>query len=67
MKAETKQILFSGIFQGIFFAAMMAAFDYSDGKEFNLWRLILAALFFGIIMGIFTKFEIWTKCKKKLK
>ena len=51
MKKETKSILI-GLFQGLLFAGFMAAFDYRDGKDFDLWKFLFYTTFFGIFMAL---------------
>ncbi|MCX7552092.1 hypothetical protein [Xanthomarina sp. F2636L] len=58
MNTQTKAIIKSGLFSGIVYAGLMAGFDYSDGENFRIWRFILNALFFGIFMGLFTRYNL---------
>lgn len=63
MKAQTKTIIKEGLFGGIFYALAMAGFDYSDGEIFNVWKFIFNTSFFGIFMGLMTRYNL----KKKQK
>ena len=58
MKTQTKSIITGGLFGGIFYALGMAGFDFVDGESFHVWKFIFHASFFGIFMGILTKYNL---------
>jgi len=64
VKTQTKSIIKAGLFSGIIFASGMAGFDYADGENFNIWKFIFYASFFGIFMGLMTHRNIKKTARK---
>jgi len=65
MTTQTKAIIKSGLISGIFYAGLMAGFDYSDGQDFKIWKFIFHASFFGVFMGFMTRYNLKKKAKKE--
>ena len=65
MNTQTKTIIKSGLISGVVYAGLMAGFDYSDGQDFRIWRFIFHASFFGIFMGLMTRYNFKSKKRKK--
>jgi len=57
MNTQTKAIIKSGLISGLTYAGLMACFDYSDGQDFRIWRLVFNTLFFGMFMGLMTRYN----------
>ncbi|WP_370174146.1 hypothetical protein [Leeuwenhoekiella palythoae] len=63
MKSRLKSLLIGGCVGGGCvggggYAAIMAAFDYYDGQEFNLWKLGINFLIFGGFMTLTTWYSL---------
>ena len=58
MKIQTKKILKYGLFSGLGFAGLIAAFDYVDGNVFNTWKFLSGFLIFGIAMGAWRRYDL---------
>ena len=65
MKTQIKTVLISGLISGIVYAGLMAGFDYFNGQDFKIWKLIFNVLFFGILMGLFSYYNMKKRSKKK--
>jgi len=65
MKTQIKTVLISGLISGIVYAGLMAGFDYFNGHDFKIWKLIFNVLFFGIFMGLFSYYNMKKRSKKK--
>lgn len=58
MNKKTKSILIGGLVGGIAYTAIMAGFDYFNGKEFSLWKSLWNFLFFGGFMSLLTRYNL---------
>ncbi len=65
MKTQIKTVLKHGLISGIIFAGLMAGFDYFNGQDFMIWKLIFIALFFGLLDGLATYYIMKKRLKKK--
>jgi preprotein translocase subunit SecG len=66
MSAENKVFIKSFLLSGLVYAGLMAGFDYSEGQEFSIWRFILGFLFFGIFMGLVSRYKHKKQLKKEI-
>ncbi len=65
MTTQNKAIIKSGIIAGAIYAGLMTAFDYFIGqREFLIWRFLFSFFFFGIFIGLITRYN-FKKQKKK--
>ena len=58
MKSRLKSILIGGCVGGGVYAVIMAAFDYYDGQEFSLWKIVINFLIFGGFMTLTTWYSL---------
>ncbi|MFD0992566.1 hypothetical protein [Tenacibaculum geojense] len=58
MKTQTKSIIIGGLFGGISYALGMAGFEFVDGENFQIWKFIFHASFFGIFMGFLVNYNL---------
>lgn len=65
MNNQTKSIIIGGLVGGIVYASIMAGFDFADGQDFRVWRLIINFLFFGSFMGLMTRYNLKKNEKRK--
>ena len=65
MNKKTKSIIMGGVVGGVIYASMMAGFDYSDGQDFKIWKFIFHTSFFGIFMGVLTRYNLRKQAKKE--
>ena len=65
MNKKTKSIIMGGVVGGVVYASMMAGFDYSDGQDFKIWKFIFHTSFFGIFMGVLTRYNLRKQAKKE--
>lgn len=65
MKTQIKTVLISGLISGIVYAGLMAGFDYFNGQEFKIWKLIFNTLGFGLLDGLATFYIMKKRSKKK--
>ena len=56
MNTINKKSIKSGLIAGIVFAGITVGFDYYDGQDFRVWRFIFNFLWFGIFMGLYTRY-----------
>ena len=47
-----------GVVGGVVYASMMAGFDFADGQDFKIWKFIFHTSFFGIFMGVLTRYNL---------
>ncbi|WP_452219362.1 hypothetical protein [Lacinutrix undariae] len=52
-KLSLKGKITLGAISGMFFAGMMAGFDYLDHKPFNVVKFLLNTFFMGLFNGLF--------------
>lgn len=65
MKVENKIFIKTFLLSGLVYTTLMAGFDYSDGKEFEIFKLIYHFLFFGLIMGLMARYSHRKLLKKE--
>ena len=65
MNKKTKSIIMGGVVGGVIYTSMMAGFDYSDGQDFKIWKFIFHTSFFGIFMGVLTRYNLRKQAKKE--
>ncbi|MFT5847475.1 MAG: hypothetical protein ACJARX_001347 [Psychroserpens sp.] len=61
-KSPFKTSLKIGVFNGLFFALVMAVFDYIDNKPFLVKQFLFYLFFFGLSMALCFRFK-YTKTK----
>jgi hypothetical protein len=66
MRVENKVFIKSFLISGLVYAGLMAGFDYSEGQEFRIWRFLLSFLFFGIFMGLVSRYNHKKQLKKEV-
>lgn len=64
MKTENKIFIIVTLISGIFYASMMAGFDYITGEEFKIWKYVFHFTFFGLLMGFFARYNHKKQFKK---
>ncbi|WP_432671359.1 hypothetical protein [Flavobacterium sp. SM2513] len=57
MKAENKVFVKSAVMTGLLYAAIMAGFEYSQGEDFKIMKFAFLALFFGLSMGLLSRYN----------
>lgn len=57
-RSMTKKIILSALFSGAVYASLMAGFDYSGDEEFSLNSFSINFIFFGVFMGLMTRFNL---------
>lgn len=57
MTTQTKTKIKTGFFCGIFYAIIMAGFDFLDKENFHLLKFLFNFLFFGICMASMMKYK----------
>jgi len=65
MKAENKIFIKSFLLSGLVYTTLMAGFDYSDGQDFEIFKLIFHFLFFGLFMGLMSRYSHRKLLKKE--
>lgn len=67
MKTENKIFLVSSLVSGLIYALLMALFDYSTGEEFKLMKFLFHFTFFGLSMGLLSRYNYKKRVKKEKK
>jgi hypothetical protein len=57
MKVENKIFIKSFLLSGLVYTTLMVGFDYSDGSDFEIFKLIFHFLFFGLFMGLMARYS----------
>lgn len=57
MTTITKKAIITFLISGITYAGLGAGFDYSDGIGFSLWKFIIKASVFGILMTLMFRYN----------
>ncbi|SEA42394.1 hypothetical protein SAMN05443667_104163 [Flavobacterium gillisiae] len=66
MKAENKIFIKSFLLSGLVYTTLMAGFDYSDGQDFEILKLLFHFLFFGLFMGLLARYSHRKQIKKEM-
>lgn len=64
MNTQSKTILKSALFSGIFFAIFMAGIDLIQGQDFHIWKFLIHALGVGVFTALSTRYSL-NKLKSK--
>ncbi|MGB1314026.1 hypothetical protein [Bizionia paragorgiae] len=64
-RIDKKKYILPGIFAGLVYAGVMAAFDYYDDLPFAIGSFLLNFFFFGLFMSVFNYFSLKRSLKKK--
>lgn len=65
MNKLIKSALLSGLIQGVVFALIMGIFDYAEGKELLIGKILLQILIFGTFTGLLNYFTLKRKAKRE--
>ncbi|HLF53197.1 hypothetical protein [Flavobacterium sp.] len=67
MKTENKIFIKSFLISGLVYAGLMAGFDYSDGQSFRIFKFLLHFFFFGLSMGLLSRYNYKKQMKKEMR
>lgn len=65
MKPENKLFIKSSLMSGLIYAGLMAGFDYSTGEEFKIMKFLFHFIFFGLSMGLLSRYNYKKGLKKE--
>lgn len=65
MNMQIIKIVLGGFMAGITNATILAGFDYSDGRDFRVWKFLFDFLLLAIVMGFIIRNSIKKQVKKK--
>jgi hypothetical protein len=65
MKVENKIFIKSFLLSGLVYTTFMAGFDYYDKQNFSLVKFIFHFLFFGLFIGLMTRYSHLKLLKKQ--
>ncbi len=65
MKPENKLFISSSLVSGFIYALLMFLFDYSTGEEFKLMKFLFHFTFFGLSMGLLSRYNYKKRTKKE--
>lgn len=57
MTTITKKTIMTFLISGLTYAGLGAGFDYSDGIGFSLWKFIIKASVFGLLMALMFRYN----------
>lgn len=57
MTTITKKTFITFLISGLTYAGLGAGFDHSDGVEFSLWKFIIKASVFGLLMALMFRYN----------
>jgi hypothetical protein len=66
MKVENKIFIKSFLLSGLVYTTLMAGFDYYDEQNFSVLKFIFHFLFFGLFMGLMTRYNHRKLLKKEV-
>ena len=55
----------SAIISGTVYAGGLAGFDHYTGEEFGKWKFLINFLYFAIIMGLVTRYNLKKQDKQE--
>ncbi|MBJ6367040.1 hypothetical protein [Snuella sedimenti] len=58
MNNTIKKSIKSGLISGLAFSCLMTGNDYLGGQEFNIYQFLFNTFFFGIAMGLITRYNL---------
>jgi len=60
-KLPLQKRVLTGVIIGVFYALMMAGYDYFTEESFSLLKFVLNALFFGLVMSYAFRYKVTKK------
>ncbi|SDZ91585.1 hypothetical protein [Bizionia paragorgiae] len=64
-RIDKKKYILPGIFAGLVYAGVMAAFDYNDDVPFSIFKFLIHFFLFGLFMAGINYYSLRKAGKKK--